>query len=248
MSKLNTAKVTSYVEENIGSFHEKRLESLNGIKLSRILQRKNPYLFKAKGIIIASDLVRMLLDAHLSSQEETIFGEFLEGLAIFICGEIYNGRKSAVEGIDLEFVRDETLYLVTIKSGPAWGNSSQLAKMKDYFTKAKKILRTNNSRSNSKYIFVNGCCYGSESITDKGDYFKYCGQEFWSFISGIDDLYTEIIEPIGYKAQIRNDAFNLVYAKLVNKLVEQFSKEYCLPSGIIDWNKIVLFNSGRKHS
>lgn len=71
--------IRKYVEDNISDFHNARLESLRLLGLKQILRRKNPYLFKAKNIIAAPDLVRLLLDAHLSSQEETMFGDFLEG-------------------------------------------------------------------------------------------------------------------------------------------------------------------------
>jgi hypothetical protein len=40
--------VIQYVEENISSFHEKRLNKIETLKLKEVLQRKNPYLFKAK--------------------------------------------------------------------------------------------------------------------------------------------------------------------------------------------------------
>lgn len=50
--------------------------------------------------------------------------------------------KSAAEGVDLEFNKDGKKYLVSIKSGPNWGNSSQIKKMIDNFNKAKNI--TNN--------------------------------------------------------------------------------------------------------
>ncbi len=101
MDKLNLSDVTYYVEKNISNFHKKRLENLNALELDTILKRKNPYLFKAKNVLTAQDIVKGLLDAHLSSQEETIFGEFLEGLAIFVCQKVYNGYKSSAEGIDL---------------------------------------------------------------------------------------------------------------------------------------------------
>jgi hypothetical protein len=130
MSNINLDDLKSYVEVNIGSFHESRLDSLKKLKLEDILKRKNPYLYKAKNILIAGDLVKIILDAHLSSQEEGIFGNFLEGLAIYINGKVYNGKKSSAEGIDLEFDRDKKRYIVTIKSGPNWGNSRQIAGMK----------------------------------------------------------------------------------------------------------------------
>lgn len=145
MQSIKISDVMAYVEGNIGNFHSNRLQNLRKLKLSQILKRKNPYLFKAKNILTAQDLVKTLLDAHLSSQEETIFGDFLEGLAIFINGRVYGGRKSSAEGIDLEFDKDGIRYIVSIKSGPNWGNSSQIKKMRDNFQKAKRILRTGNS-------------------------------------------------------------------------------------------------------
>jgi hypothetical protein len=50
-------------------------------------------LFKAKNQNTAHDLVKTILDAHLSSQEEGIFGGFLEELAIFICERVYGGKN-----------------------------------------------------------------------------------------------------------------------------------------------------------
>ena len=203
MKKLKLTDVTQYVENNIGTFHEKRIQSLNDLKLIKILKRKNPYLFKAKYVLTADQIVRGIVDAHISSNEETIFGDWLEGLAIFINGKVYEGRKSGITGIDLEFDIDKIRYIVTIKSGPNWANSRQLAEMKESFKTAKRTLRTGNSKI--QIIAVNGCCYGRDKNYDKGDYFKFCGQKFWEFVSGETNLYTELIEPLGHKAKERND-------------------------------------------
>lgn len=240
MKKINLDQVKEYVSQNIGDFHSARLESLSKLELKKILSRKNPYLFKAKNVLTSESFVKQLLDAHLSSQEETIFGGFLEGLAIFICGKAYGGIKSAAEGIDLEFKKDGVKYIVSIKSGPNWGNSSQIARMKDNFKQAKRILNTNTSKMN--IVAVNGCCYGRNKVSDKGDYLKYCGQVFWEFTSGDSALYTEIIEPLGYKAKDKNEEFEKQYAILINKFTSEFSSEFC-QNGIINWKKIVELNS-----
>ena len=240
MKLINLNDVRKYVENNIGTFHSKRLESLAKLKLRQILQRKNPYLFKSKNILTAQDLVKTLLDAYLSSQEETIFGEFLEGLAIFICGKVFDGKKSAAEGIDLEFERDNIKYIVSIKSGPNWGNSSQINKMKDNFKKTKRILGTNISKTN--IVAINGCCYGRDNKPDKGDYLKYCGQKFWEFISRNTDLYVQIIEPLGHKAKEKNEEFLEAYSKLINKFTFEFGREFCI-DGQINWKALVKFSS-----
>ena len=74
MKKLNLKDVSQYVEQNIGTFHQKRIQSLDGLKLTQVLKRKNPYLFKAKYVLTAEQIIRGIVDAHISSNEETIFG------------------------------------------------------------------------------------------------------------------------------------------------------------------------------
>ena len=101
MEKLNLKNVKKYVQNNIGLFHERKLRSLNELKLQKILKRKNPYLFKAKNVLTAEQIIRGILDAHISSNEEALFGDWLEGLAIYINSEVYKGKKSGITGIDL---------------------------------------------------------------------------------------------------------------------------------------------------
>lgn len=240
MNPLNIDEVMAYVEKNIGTFHQKRLQSIEKLKLQKILKRKNPYLFKAKNILTAQELVQSLVNAHLSSQEETIFGDFLEALAIFINSKVYDGNKSSAEGIDLEFDKNNVHYIVTIKSGPNWGNSSQINKMKDNFKKAIRILRTSNSNLN--VIPINGCCYGKNRNPDKGDYIKYCGQKFWEFISGNEELYINLIKPLGHRAKEKNEEFLEAYARIINNFTFEFNLRFCV-KGIIDWKALVQFNS-----
>ncbi len=189
--------------------------------------------------------MKTILDAFLSSQEESLFGSFLEELAVFVCNYVYNGNKSSSEGIDLEFEKDNTKYIVSIKSGPNWGNSSQIKRMIDNFKKAKRILGTNTSAS-SNVIAVNGCCYGKDSTPDKGNYLKLCGQRFWAFVSGNDNLYTEIIEPLGHKAKEKNEQFVEEYSKVINRFSFEFMEMFCDASGAILWEKVIQFNSGKE--
>ncbi|KGN78207.1 cytosolic protein [Porphyromonas gulae] len=244
MKKLKINDVKEYVENEISNFHTNRIDSLDKLKLEKVLKRKNPYLFKAKNVLTAEQIVRGFVDAHISSNEETIFGDWLEGLAIFINEKVYGGRKSGIEGVDLEFEKDKKRYIVSIKSGPNWGNSSQQKKMIADFNTAKKTLRT--SKSNLNVIAVNGCCYGQDNKPDKGAYYKYCGQRFWEFISGDKDLYTKIIEPLGHKAKQKNEEFINSYTKTINKFTKEFTKEFCKEDGDIDWEKLVQFNSSQE--
>ena len=209
--------------------------------MKEILERKNPYLFKAKHGTTASEFIQSVLGAFLSSQEETQFGGFLERLAIFICSKVYGGHKSSAAGMDLEFERDNILYIVSIKSGPNWGNSGQVEKLRTNFVKAKRILNTNASQKN--IVAVNGCLYGRDLPEDRGDYLKLCGQRFWEFISGRKNLYTDIIEPLGSRAKERKEEFEIELARVTNRLTKEFLNGFCMPDGSIQWKKIVEFNS-----
>ncbi len=244
MSKLNLNDLIQYVEQNIGVFHDRRLEKLEKLNINELLKHKNPYLFRAKNILGASDLIKNLLDAYLQSQEETLFGNFLEGIAIFVCQKTFGGAKSrALVGIDLEFYKDGVYYIIEIKSGPNWGNSSQIKKMKDNFNNAKHILLQQNPTL--QIVAVNGCCYGVDNKPDKGDYQKICGQAFWELISDNDTLYIDIVEPLGHKAREKNEAFFIEYSRRINEFTVKFSQTFC-DNYQISWHKLIAFNSGKK--
>jgi Type II restriction endonuclease EcoO109I len=244
MQKLNLKDVTLYVENNIGEFHKKRIERVKNLKLNEVLLSKNPYLFKAKHQFSSEQIIRSFVDARISSSEETIFGDWLEGLAIFINTKVYNGRKSGIKGIDLEFDNDNKRHIITIKSGPNWGNSSQVEKMLGYFNSARKTLLTSNSKLN--IVAINGCCYGIDNQPYKTEnYYKFCGQKFWEFISGDKKLYLNIIEPLGHQAKERNEEFLEYYNNMINKFSLDFMQRFCNVDGSINWNELVIFNSGK---
>lgn len=245
MSNINFNDVETLIMNLvIEPFYKKRLNTLENIILNKIIKSKNPYLFKAKNLETAQDFVKSILDASISSSEETVFGNLLEEFAIAINKTVFNGRKSSAKGIDLEFEQNGIHYLVAIKSGPNWGNSSQIAKMQSDFTSAKKTLRT-SSAENKQIEFVNGCCYGKDRNPQKQNYTKLCGQDFWYFISGQDDFYLQIIEPLDKKAKFRDNLFKEKYSVKLNILTQEFLENYCY-QGKINWQQVLQFNSGNQ--
>jgi hypothetical protein len=108
------------------------------------------------------DLWRAYIAAHIPRS----FGNFLEQIAIFVSLTVFNGRKSSAKGIDLEFEDNNIKYLVSIKSGPNWGNSSQHQALINNFKVAKKILATSGGISGANIVCVEACCYGIEGRID----------------------------------------------------------------------------------
>jgi hypothetical protein len=242
MKPLNLNDVRDYVNENIVDFHQRRLKSLEELRLEKLLT-KNPYLFKAKNLLTANALIEDLLSAFLSSSEEKLFGDFLEGLAVFVAQKTCGGHKSTAQGVDLEFFNNDTHYIVSIKSGPNWGNSSQQDKLEQDLKTA--VARLKQSKRSSNIQPVLGICYGKTRTTFLRGYMKIVGQNFWYLISENPNLYTDIVEPIGYRAREHNEDFDKKKAGIVNMFAMEFIPKFCNPSnGYIDWVKLVQFNSG----
>src|SRR5580658_1302099 len=244
MAIITQRQLTEYVTQHIPDFHRAKLESLKKLELLKLLSRKNPYLLKAKGLSTPRELVKTILDAFLSSQEETMLGGFLEGLAVFTAEKAYGAHgKSSTKGIDIELDKDATRYFVAVKSGPSWGNSSQIDNMRTAFKTAAKVYRQNKNALPVRC--VNGCCYGksSERSEDKGDYLKICGQRFWEFISGDSEFYIKIVEPIGHKAKERNAEFLAQYELVLDNFTEIFRRNLCDSSNNILWDKLTQLSS-----
>lgn len=179
-------QVERFVESEISDFHARRVANIEALKLLKVLKAKNPYLFKAKNVESASDLVKAILDARLSSGEEGMFGNFMESLAVFVAEQKCGGVKSGIEGVDIELQRDGRRYLIAVKSGRAWGNATQHKKLRENFKTAVKVIRQNKFVGEIQPTL--GICYGSFKTVNKGDLLEIGGQSFWELISAEPNL------------------------------------------------------------
>lgn len=242
MQPIDLNDVCAYVNENIEAFHNHRVAILSKLTLNDLIS-KNPYLFRAKNITKASELIEGTLTAFLSSSEEKLFGDFLENLAIYIASQTTGGWKSSAPGMDLEYVHKNIHHIVSIKSGPSWGNSSQHGKLKDDFANAERRLRQSQHVSYVQKIL--GICYGkAKTALTSGGYIKVVGQNFWTLISGDKNLYIKIIEPVGYRAREHNDVYAQERGRITNRLTKSFIDTFCIEDGSIDWSKLLKANSG----
>jgi hypothetical protein len=249
MKELDYDKLNQFIASDvIAPFYENRLKWLESASLSVISKRKNPYLFKAKNIETSGDLAKGILDAFLSSQEETIFGGLMENLAIHVCHEVFGGLK-AEEGkyrsVDLIFERDGKTFIVGIKSGPNWGNADQINIMVRNLGIAKKLIKKELGKP--KIVSVNGCIYGKDNShkVNKNpalSYYKICGQAFWELVSGDSELYKKIIVPLDKEAKKRDEIFKELYAKKINEMTEDVVNLFYTDSNL-DWDKVIDYVS-----
>jgi hypothetical protein len=238
---LDREVLNNFVNENIDVFHNSRLTKLQQTKLTEILKNKNPYLFRAKNITTAGDLVKDLLDAVLYASEEKFMGDFLEKLAIFVVEQMWGGQKSSTTGIDLDFTKNGIRYLVSVKSGPNWGNSTSNAKQRDYFHTAVGVIKQQSPTIHIEPVL--GICYSKKHTSNNHGIMTVHGQSFWHLLTDDKDFYKDIVEPIGYKAEEHNESFMQEKARILNLFAAEFMEKYC-DDGVINWEKLVQFNSG----
>ena len=244
MELLNLEEIHEYIAQAISRIEQHQLEILQNLEFEELLD-VNPYyltFFRIREPISAGALLQGLLQAFLSSSEEKLFGDFLEHLAVFIAGKTCGGHKSTAPGVDLEFIHNGIHYVVSIKSGPNWGNSSQQNRLEQDLKNA--AMRVKQSKFGTNVQPVLGICYGKTKTSFLRGYLKVVGQNFWYLISENKDLYTDIIEPIGYRAKEHNEKFHQERGALLNRFTKQFIERLCDDTYAIDWSKLVEFNSG----
>jgi len=160
----------------------------------------------------------------------------------FVAGKTIGGHKSSCEGMDLEFIKKDIYHVVSIKSGPRWGNAAQHSRLETDFSNAERRLRQSNHVIAVQKLLA--ICYGKAKTTTTNGYVKIEGQNFWTYISDDKDLYIEIIEPVGFKAREHNETYTNERDHISNKLTMLFIEQFCSEDGSIDWPRLIKANSG----
>lgn len=214
-----------------------------GNKPMTLLSRKNPFLFRIRGAKKADGFVRNMLEASLSSSEETKFGDIFEKCAQIVAKYGKNGQKSGIEGIDVEYSEGTTKrILIQVKSGKNWGNSSQRKRLKQNFKTATKVLKQGGSIKDVRCI--EGISYGKRESKQLGSHERIVGVDFWEEISGWDGLYFALMDIVGTHASnglqdAKNEAVEKVVRFAENKNLLDEKDE-------VNWEKLILFLSEPK--
>lgn len=240
---LNTTYDEKAVFQAIGTalteFYTSLTKTLDTIDVDKILKRKNPYLYRAKGINNAGQIVGGILSAYVSSSEETVFGTtFFEPLALAVSG----GQKAVSEGIDITVDKDNTIYSIAVKSGTSVFNADSRKRQEQNFQSAQKRAR----QAKKAFYPIVGYGYGRKKITAGNEKFykELAGKDFWHWLTGDSDFYTKIITYMGTRPDEYAKHFEEAYNKAENRMIRQFTLKYCKEDGSINWDALIKFNSG----
>jgi len=238
-----TEVATAAIADAIRNFYDALTNKIDRISIRDVMRHKNPYLFRARAVESATEIVDAVLRATVSSSEETIFGNlFFEPLALAVSG----GSKSAAQGLDIDIANPvaNEIIGIAVKSGTSIFNSSSKKKQDDDMRKAR--IRIQQKRG-IHFKGIVGYGYGKKKSGTRGSYIfeELAGQAFWEFLTGDPDFYKKIAAymngaPAHYAASFKNH-----YNMAENRLLKQFVDSFCKDDGSIDWDKLIEFNSGR---
>ena len=74
MSKISARKLEELIKKYLDEFYARRIAKLSGLNLAEALDKKNPYLFRAKGVQQASEIVSELLQAYFHPPMKHFWG------------------------------------------------------------------------------------------------------------------------------------------------------------------------------
>jgi hypothetical protein len=233
-------QIVEAIAKALDDFYSALITKVNALNIKAIIRRKNPYLFRAKAMNGAAQIVDAILSAFVSSSEETIFGNvFFEPIATAAA----KGQKALAEGVDIMVEKEDTIYAIAVKSGTSVFNSSSKKKQEQNFAAAQKLAQQVKKR----FVPIIGYSYGKKKGSDRGVpkyYAELAGQEFWSELTGDSEFYIKLIRFMDKLPEKYVEEFENSYQKASNRLVKEFIIQFCIDDGSIDWEKLVEFNSG----
>ena len=236
---LNNGYDEAAVGAALTEFYQSLTSALDNINVDKILKRKNPYLYRAKGVNGAAQIVSGILSAYVSSSEETIFGNvFFEPVAPALSG----GQKAVTEGVDITVDKNNAIYSIAVKSGVSVFNADSRKRQEQNFQSAQKRAQ----QAKKAFIPVVGYGYGRKRIKPGKEkfYLELAGKDFWHWLTGDPDFYTKIVRFMGTRPDEYAERFAKSYANAENRLLREFTVKYCKEDGSIDWDILIRFNSG----
>lgn len=243
---IDQAQLDAEIQRLLDILYKKRFEKLAEIDLKRLL-KKNPFLFRSVGIQDPNELIEAMLDAFLSSSDETIFGnDFFEPLAYWTATAANKDKKDttvsigSASGMDIAIETANAFLAIAVKSGTNIFNAQSTKGQSAEFRELQARLR----KMGKEIRPIVGYGYGRHKAKTSSSTEKHAGQAFWQLISGEDDFYLRISDSIGKYASEHKEVYAAEYIKTKSRLLRQLALNFVDEDGTLNWQKIFKYNSG----
>lgn len=142
-NSYDEAAIVEAIATALDNFYTNLIKKVDSLNVKTVMKRKNPYLFRAKAMNGAAQIIDAILAAFVSSSEETIFGNvFFEPIATAAA----QGQKALAEGVDIMVERDNTIYAIAVKSGTSVFNADSRKKQEQNFMATSKLAQQAKKR------------------------------------------------------------------------------------------------------
>ncbi len=115
--------------------------------------------------------------------------------------------------------------------------------LQENFMAASKLAQ----QAKKRFVPIVGYGYGKKKTSTRGlpkFYMELAGKDFWTELTGDEEFYIKLIRFMDKLPEKYVEEFDASYQKAANRLVREFTQEFCFGDGSIDWEKLVEFNSG----
>jgi len=229
---LTEAQAKRLVSDFETTFARPFADKLRSLRIKEIIKNKNPYLYRASGIVSCEDLVKRALQDYVSASVEGPFGAVFESVARLLSG----GIKPVGGGeVDLDVRRGDVAYLYAIKSGSKGFNSSSEDKAKRDLDSAESRLRQDRIRTEKKIAFA----YGRKQTTFRGGIERLASKQFWADMSGDQEFYKKLLDVCGLLAPLYTADMTAPFEDLLYE-----AQELICENGNVNWDKVLSLVSG----
>ena len=159
---IDQRKIDKVIDKGILELRKSILSSFEDITIKTLLE-KNPYVVTTTSN--EENFLDEMFNAWFYSSKETKIGKLLEKIALAIVGE---EKKCPAKGIDLDIIKNQIRWLISIKSGSSWGNSQSTKKQGIDFKNAIKTIHLECPTQDVRSMM--GICYGKHKMTVDKEY------------------------------------------------------------------------------
>lgn len=217
-----------YVERVIDEFLEKQYENVRKLDLDHL--DINVLLIKALGFSDAEEAIEFYLYQRVTRSVVTSWGTGALEKICKIAGsqDVPQKENVSVSGkaFDVKKETEDETYYIQIKSGPNTMNVGMVESLNDMITRIEQ--------KHEDATGMLGMTYGKSSQVSnqiKGNLNNFeekamSGKEFWSFLSGEESYYMDLIGQIDQISAEFEEEFNKTFLELVNQKEEELKDEW----------------------
>ena len=227
MGTINDADLKLEVNKSVRNWHQMGFDKLDNFDADEVLEVANALKLKAEGVVTGDQLVTNLMNGHFIASREGKFGHVTEYIALYVVKVLYDGHKSEIKGMDLQYLYQNILYFIQQKSSWVWGNEDQVKNFERNVSKAKALY--------PKARFYNLCSYGRHKPERMNGYLKMAGKDAWGLLTGDNKFYYKLVDLIEVDSKYSLE-YQAKYDKVAQSFLRIIKKRGLLNSdGTINW-------------